>query len=33
MWALSGSACHFTGRLGGLDPAALHAVVLNTIRR
>ncbi|HLN67425.1 MAG TPA: FAD-dependent monooxygenase [Streptosporangiaceae bacterium] len=33
MWAVTGSAGHFTGRLGGLGPAELHAVVVNTIRR
>jgi 2-polyprenyl-6-methoxyphenol hydroxylase-like FAD-dependent oxidoreductase len=33
MWAVTGSIGHFTGRLGGLGPAELHAVVLNTIRR
>jgi 2-polyprenyl-6-methoxyphenol hydroxylase-like FAD-dependent oxidoreductase len=39
MWAVTGSAGHFTGRLGrldglgGLGPAELHAVAVDTIRR
>lgn len=33
MWAVTGNASHFAGRLGGLGPAELHAVVVNTIRR
>jgi 2-polyprenyl-6-methoxyphenol hydroxylase-like FAD-dependent oxidoreductase len=33
MWTVTGSAGHFTGRRGGLGPAELHAVVVNTIRR
>jgi 2-polyprenyl-6-methoxyphenol hydroxylase-like FAD-dependent oxidoreductase len=36
MWALTGSAGHFTGRVGRvgrLGPAELHAVVVSTIRR
>ena len=33
MWALTGEAAHFAGRLGGLSPAGLHAVTLQTIRR
>ena len=33
MWAVTGSVGHFTGPLGGLGPAELHAVVVNAIRR
>ena len=33
MWAITGSARHFTGRGRMLDPAELHTVVVHTIRR
>jgi 2-polyprenyl-6-methoxyphenol hydroxylase-like FAD-dependent oxidoreductase len=33
MWAVTGSTGHLACRLGGLGPAELHAVVVNTIRR
>jgi 2-polyprenyl-6-methoxyphenol hydroxylase-like FAD-dependent oxidoreductase len=33
MWAVTGSARHFTGRGRMLDPAELHTVVVHTIRR
>jgi 2-polyprenyl-6-methoxyphenol hydroxylase-like FAD-dependent oxidoreductase len=32
MWAVTGSAGHFSGPLDGLSPADLHAVALRTIR-
>jgi 2-polyprenyl-6-methoxyphenol hydroxylase-like FAD-dependent oxidoreductase len=33
MWAVTGAADRFAGRLGGLGPAELHGVILATIRR
>jgi len=33
MWAVTGRAGQFAGRLGERDPAGLHAVTLRTIRR
>jgi 2-polyprenyl-6-methoxyphenol hydroxylase-like FAD-dependent oxidoreductase len=33
MWALTARSRRFTGRLDAADPAALHAVAMNTIRR
>jgi 2-polyprenyl-6-methoxyphenol hydroxylase-like FAD-dependent oxidoreductase len=33
MWAVTGRAGHFAGRLEGLSPAGLHAVTLRTLRR
>jgi 2-polyprenyl-6-methoxyphenol hydroxylase-like FAD-dependent oxidoreductase len=33
MWAVTGSAGYFSGPLGGLGPAELHAVVAGAIRR
>jgi 2-polyprenyl-6-methoxyphenol hydroxylase-like FAD-dependent oxidoreductase len=33
MWAVTGRAGHFAGRLGGLGPAGLHAAALQAIRR
>jgi 2-polyprenyl-6-methoxyphenol hydroxylase-like FAD-dependent oxidoreductase len=32
MWAVTGRAGHFAGRLDGLSPAELHAVISRTIR-